>query len=116
MMDRTRGREPQQTAKPLHQPRKRETPPIPHDPAIPDVYAEGVQLYVTYNSISFVFNKGLGKPYETLPVAVVRMSPQQAFLTMQISHKALKQYEDEVGKFQVPDQLLKELEIERELY
>lgn len=108
------GQKPQHTGQPLQQSPKKAVAPIPNDPTIPDVYAEGVQMYVTYNSFSFVFNKGLGKPPDVLPVAVVRMSPQQAHLMMLILRKSLREYEKGVGEFKVPEQLLKSMEIEQE--
>ena len=108
------GHKPPQGPKSPQQPEKPEVLPIPNDPDVPDVYAEGVYLYVTYNSFIFTFNKALGKQPANSPVAVVRMSPQQAFLMMQILRKSLKEYERDVAKFVVPDQLLKSMGIEIE--
>lgn len=87
----------------------------PNDPSVPDVYAEGVAVQIGYTSIGLVFNRVTNHPPRITPVAVVRMSLQQALVTTQILRKALKDYEKNVGPLQVPHALLAELEIDEEL-
>ena len=115
-MDKSGGRRPHQKAGQSQQPLKLQlSADIPNDPNIPDMYAEGVAITITYNSVVFVLNKGQGTSQSPVPIGVVRMSPQQAYLVVQLLRKALKQYEVDAGKIPIPEQILKDLDIEREL-
>ena len=90
-------------------------PGYPNDPDVPDMYAEGVGVLAGYNSFSLVFNRIAGDPASATPIAVVRVSPQQAKLMTMVLEKAIRDYEEAFGELRIPEQLVKQLGIEKEV-
>lgn len=84
-------------------------------PEPPDVYADNVGIKAGLYGFNFDFGVGDMSNDGAKRVAVVRMSPQHAFVLCQILRKHLKAYEAEVGPISLPDKLFKDLGIEREL-
>lgn len=87
----------------------------PATETVPDVYADGVSIQAGYAGVALIFNRTAGDPPAPVPVAVVRTSPQQALVLVQLLRKVLRTYESDVGKINLPDDLYDALEIDRSL-
>lgn len=87
----------------------------PNDPSVPDVYAEGVSIQIGYTSVGLIFNHITRQPPEVTPVAVVRMSLEQALVTTQVLRRALRDYQKNVGPLRIPQALMDQLDIDEEL-
>ena len=87
---------------------------IPHDPAIPDIYAEGVALFMNYSSVTLVFNRNYGTPPEAQPVATIRMSPQQLYLVSLVLRKHFQRFSEQIGAPVIPSEVREALGIPEE--
>lgn len=96
---------------------KRNMMAIPLDDDFPDIFADAVNLHLGVYGISLVLGRTKGNlpDVKSVPVAVVRMSPELAFVLTQLLRKNLRRFQETIGPINVPDELLTSLEIEREL-
>lgn len=88
---------------------------FPNDPTVPDIYAEGVAILTSPVDISLVFNRFMRNPPTSTPVGTVRMSPQQALITMKMIRKSLISFEKGHGKIHLAEALQSQLEISEEI-
>lgn len=90
---------------------------IPFDDDLPDIYADSINLNLGLYGISIVLGRVKGDLAEptTVPVGVVRMSPQLALVLTQLLRKSLRKFQEDVGAINLPDTVLQSLEIDREL-
>ncbi len=89
-------------------PRKIEVAPTsayPNDPSVPDVFADGLGVQLNYSAVSLVFTRVMKDPPIASPVAVVRISPQQALLISHVLRGMVATYEKQFGTIHIPDEL-----------
>jgi len=84
--------------------------PGPHE-----IYSDAARVGST--PFGFVFDFGLSTqtPGEAQTQAIVRMSPQHALVFYQILKQHLRNYELNIGKISLPDEIFDELRIERDI-
>jgi len=82
-----------------------------------EVYSDSLRMGVSPYGLMFEFGlqATTGDPGDTKTQAIVRMSPQHAFVMCQILRNNLREYQNQVGKITLPAALLAELGIEEEL-
>ncbi len=74
---------------------------FPNDTSIADIYAEGVIVLSQPNSIAFIFNRVMGTPPVPVPVAVIRVSPEQAKVMSLVLAKTIRDFEEQIGRIPV---------------
>jgi len=83
-------------------------------PDVPDLYINSFALNT--GVYDFVLDLGLSNPDDTMkPLVRVRMSPQQAWVMFHLLKKAIESYQQNVGKINIPLDLLKELNLLEEI-
>ncbi|MGH2411607.1 MAG: hypothetical protein ACRDGS_14750 [Chloroflexota bacterium] len=74
---------------------------------LPDFYAEGVQVQAGYQTIRLVWVQysglDMGSNPQLEPLAVTRMSPQQALVMAYVLRDTMRNYEKMFGKINLPD-------------
>jgi hypothetical protein len=108
-MSHAQGRQPSQAVPPAPI-----VPGYPNDPDVPDIYAEGVALNISFNAFSLIFNRIMRDPALPVPVAVVRVSPQQAAVMARLLRKSIRDFEAVAGKINIPTEVLKAIGLEGE--
>ncbi|WP_040666602.1 DUF3467 domain-containing protein [Nitrolancea hollandica] len=87
--------------------------------AIPDIYTDSVRINMSVYGVCFEL--GLNQPFGpvgsdgtviTRPEARVYMSPQHAKVLALTLLKNIRAYEDQVGEINLPQELLRDLDIE----
>jgi hypothetical protein len=104
--------------KEVHPPHsRRDMMEIPFDADFPDIYADSLNISVGIYGVSIVLGRTKGNLAQPVsaPAAVVRMSPELAFVLAQLLRKNLKLFQEDIGPINVPDHVLEALGIEREL-
>ena len=72
-------------------------------PSVPEFYASSVQFVISTFDVSMTFGVRTGEnPEDLRQVAVVRMSPQHALIVGKLLMKNMAEYEDKVGKINLP--------------
>lgn len=107
----------QQPGQHLPLPENRDIMQIPFDPDFLDIYADSLNINIGIYGISIVLGRIKGDLTQptTTPTAVVRMSPELAFVLAQLLRKNLKLFQEDIGRINVPDRVIEALGIEREL-
>jgi hypothetical protein len=82
--------------------------------AIPDIYADGVNIQAGYAGFTLIFTRTTTDPAAVTPVGIIRLSPQQALIMTDALRKGIATYRKEIGDINVPDALYEQLGIERE--
>lgn len=80
--------------------------------SIPDFYSDGITVQGGYAGFTLIFNTSPIAGTEPVPVAVIRVSPQQALVMTRILEKVLLGYERDIGKINLPTPLFESLGIE----
>ena len=80
----------------------------------PEYFSDGLSIELNPYSVNLIFGITHGEQ-PAKNIASVRMSPQHAYVMTQILRKHLREYEDKVGKIQLPDKLLDGLGLDKEL-
>ena len=85
------------------------------DSDYPEVYSDSVELTMSVYGLNLIFAVVDKDPKNPRPVASVRMSPQHAWVLCQVLRKNLRTYEDEIAKINLPDGLITNLGLDKEL-
>jgi hypothetical protein len=83
--------------------------------APPDLYADALEIGAGAYGLVFRFGLATQSPGDQKLVATIRMSPQHALVMYQILKRNLREYEKQVGKINLPDELFDEMGLEREI-
>ena len=82
----------------------------------PDIYANQVGMTIGVYDVILKFGQ-ITDPKEGHKIkAVVRMSPQHAKVFAMLLNKNLKMYEKDIGKINLPFEMIKELGLEEEVF
>lgn len=82
---------------------------------VPDFYSDSVQVLTSLYGMAFDFGLRDMSGDGVKPQAVVRMSPQHAYVFCQVLRKHLKGYEKDIGPIALPDDVFSNLDIDKEL-
>jgi hypothetical protein len=80
----------------------------------PEYYSDSVRMAMSPYGLALEFGVQASVG-DARTQAVVRMSPQHAFVFCQILRKNLRAYQEQVGPISLPEQIFTELEIDKEL-
>ena len=80
---------------------------------VPDIYADGLNVSGGYAGFTIQFTRSNGDA--AVPVGIVRLSPQQTFVLVQILRKMLQSYERDIGKIPIPKDVFEAAQIEQDL-
>ena len=81
----------------------------------PEFYANQVQFRFGIYDITMLFQLRTGQdPKDVKTVALVRMSPQHALVMATMFVKNMNQYEQQIGKINLPEEHLKQLGLSEE--
>ncbi len=80
--------------------------------SIPDFYVNSVSFGISVYDVQMNFGVQSGPDSPMEDVAVIRMSPQHALVMTKMLLKNLQSYEKQVGKINLPQELLEEMGIE----
>lgn len=80
---------------------------------VPIYYASGLQVTLSPWDVTLNFSVRQGDtPKDVRPVATVILSPQHAWILSRLLRNQMDQYEQQVGKINLPPRLLNDLGIE----
>jgi hypothetical protein len=78
---------------------------------IPDLYANSTEISISIYDVQIDFGIRSSTEETSKTVAIVRMSPQHALAMARLLLKNLREYERQVGKINLPRDLLEKLEV-----
>jgi hypothetical protein len=80
----------------------------------PEYYSDSVRMAMSPYGLALEFGVQASVG-DARTQAVVRMSPQHAFVFCQILRKNLRAYQEQVGPISLPEEIFAELQIDKEL-
>jgi hypothetical protein len=88
--------------------------------SLPDIYADSVRFEMNLYGVTLEFGQtqqgrsGAASPMPHVPKIRVHMSPQHAKIMAKLFVKNMRQYESQVGKLPLPQELYRDLGIDEE--